>query len=106
MTISVVRRIRSMPGGIRQPAHQEKPRSPMHLDPNANSLTFDDRGELAAFHAELSALVREVTIAAASSSADPEEGAKRAGAILEQFATVMAALNAVRASGVIERSGP
>jgi len=76
----------------------------MRLDPTANALTFDDKGELEAFHDELSALMREATIAASGSSPDPAIATARAREVLERFATITAALNAVRTSGAIRPS--
>ena len=69
-----------------------------------SSLTFDSPDELMAFHAELGTLMREVTIAASGSSTDPELATARAREVLAEFATITTALNAIRASGVIQRS--
>jgi hypothetical protein len=75
----------------------------MRLDPLSNSLTFDSRDELEAFHAEVSTLMREVTIAASGSSADAAVATARAREVLDRFATVTAMLNAVRTSGAVKR---
>ncbi|MBW2460275.1 MAG: hypothetical protein JRH11_01430 [Deltaproteobacteria bacterium] len=76
----------------------------MQIDPTARSLTFDSVEELAAFHDELGILVREVTIAASSSSKDPEVATARAREVLERFTTVTALLNSVRSSGLLQRN--
>lgn len=75
----------------------------MHLDPTNKSLAFDTLEELTAFHDELGTLVREVTIAASSSSPDAAIATARAREVLERFTTVTAALNSLRGSGLIER---
>ena len=69
----------------------------MHYDAEERRLTFDDDGEVQAFHAEVSVLLREATIAASSSTDDAELGAARAKDLLERFGRVTAALNALRA---------
>ncbi len=76
----------------------------MHLNPTAKSLTFESVEELTAFHDELGILVREVTIAASSSSKDPEVATARAREVLERFTTVTALLNSVRSSGLLKRN--
>jgi hypothetical protein len=74
----------------------------MRLDPQTNALIFESTDELETFHSELSVLVREVTIHASSSSPDAQVATARAREVLERFATLTAALNAVRASGVVK----
>jgi hypothetical protein len=76
----------------------------MRLDPETTTLIFESADELDAFHAELSTLMRKITIDASSSSPDPQVATARAKEVLERFATITAALNAVRASGAVKPS--
>lgn len=69
----------------------------MHYDAEERRLTFDDDDEVRAFHAQISVLLREATIAASSSTDDAELGAARAKDLLGRFGQVTAALNALRA---------
>lgn len=69
----------------------------MRYDPEERRLTFEDDREVQAFHAEVSVLLREATIAASSSTDDAELGAARAKELLARFDRVTAALNALRA---------
>ncbi len=74
----------------------------MRLDPETHALIFDSRDELEAFHAELSELLRDVTIRTSSSASDAEVATERVKQLLERFATITTALNAVRASGAVK----
>ena len=73
----------------------------MRLDPITKSLTFESLDELTAFHDEIGTMLREVTIAASSSSSDPNVATARVQEVLSRFTTVTALLNSVRSSGVI-----
>jgi len=68
----------------------------MKFDPDSRSLRFASTEELERFHGELSALMREATVAASSTEKDAEAARARSQEVLRTFGVVMRALNALR----------
>lgn len=60
------------------------------------SLEFSSQGEADAFHLELTALVREVTIAASRGEPDDARAVAQSREVLQRYKTIARALNAMR----------
>ena len=69
----------------------------MKFDPDSRSLRFGSADEVERFHRELSALVRQATVAVSSTEKDAEVARERSQEVLRTFAAVVRALNALRA---------
>jgi hypothetical protein len=65
-------------------------------DRDAKTLRFSSDEELTAFHGELTALLREVTISVSSATQDAEQAKAGAREVLKQFRVVTRILNALR----------
>lgn len=68
----------------------------MKYEPEARALQFTTDEELARFHAEVTALLRDA-VTQASRHGDADAGKAAAREVFKQFATVLRALNALRA---------
>ena len=68
----------------------------MEYNREARTITFSSEDELLGFHAELTALLREVTISVSSATQDAEQAKAGAREVLKQFKLVTRILNAVR----------
>jgi len=68
----------------------------MEFDPDLRVLRFASDEEVTAFHAELTALLREVTISVSSATDDAQQAKIGAREILREFKLVTRILNAVR----------
>jgi len=68
----------------------------VRYDDQALTLTFANPDELATFHKELTALLREVTISVSASTKDANEARDRAREVLREFKVVTRILNAIR----------
>lgn len=68
----------------------------MKYDPAARALQFTGDDEVVRFHAEVTALLRE-SVTAASKHGDADAGKAAAREVFKQYASVMRALNALRA---------
>ena len=69
----------------------------MELDRESLSLRFGSPEELDAFHRELTALLREMTLSVAAKTKDPEQARALAHEVLREFEVVTRLLNALRA---------
>lgn len=68
----------------------------MKYEPETRTLQFASPEELESFHRELTALLREVTIAVSGATPDASQARERAREVLREFKVVTRILNAVR----------
>lgn len=68
----------------------------MKYEPDSRTLQFASAEELDAFHLELTALLREVTVSVSSTTQDATQARDRAREVLREFKVVTRILNALR----------
>jgi hypothetical protein len=76
----------------------------VEFDLEQRTLRFVSDEELASFHQELTALLRQVTVSISSSTTDAEQARKGAQQVLKEFRLIARLLNSLRRQHAVPRS--
>ncbi len=76
----------------------------MNFDPAQRTLQFSSDEELAEFHQEMTALLREVTVSVSASTQDAAQARTRALEVLKEFKVIARLLNTLRKQHAVPHS--